>query len=114
MDEQMLFEAFHMMWDNFPEPVMLIKKSRQIYAVNKKAASLGLSEGIKCSSIGEPAQHKGCRCNEAADEKKPVYVTYETNFGKAFGYWIPVAGCEEVILHFGVGGTFEYESAASK
>lgn len=50
MDEQKLFEAFHMMWDNFPELVMLIKKSRQIYAVNKKAESLGLREGIKCSS----------------------------------------------------------------
>ena len=25
---------------------------------------------------------------------------------KAFGYWIPVAGAEEHLLHFGVGGTF--------
>ena len=39
MDEQKVIESFHMMWDNFPDPVMLIKKSRDIYAVNKKAAS---------------------------------------------------------------------------
>ena len=49
MDEQKVIESFHMMWDNFPEPVMLIKKSRQIYAVNKKAASLGLSEASPCT-----------------------------------------------------------------
>ena len=109
MDEQKVFEAFHMMWDNFPEPVMLIKKSRQIYAANKKAEAIGLSTQMKCSSIGEPSQHKGCRCNEAADGKKPVYITYDTPFGKTFGYWIPVAGAEEYILHFGVGGTFAYE-----
>lgn len=38
MDNQNVIDAFHMMWDNFPEPVMLIQKSRHIYAVNKKAA----------------------------------------------------------------------------
>ena len=63
MDEQKVIESFHMMWDNFPDPVMLIKKSRDIYAVNKKAASLGLTTGIKCSSIGAPEKHKGCLCN---------------------------------------------------
>lgn len=111
MDNQNVIEAFHMMWDNFPEPVMLIKKSRDIFAVNKTAAAGGLGVGMKCSQIGNPQQHKGCRCNEAADERKPVYVTYETPLGKAFGYWIPVAGHEEFIIHFGVGATFEYEKA---
>lgn len=53
MDEQKIIEAFHLMWDHFPEPVMLIKRNRQIYAVNQKAASLGMSDQIKCSSMGE-------------------------------------------------------------
>lgn len=26
MDEQKIIEAFHLMWDHFPEPVLLIKK----------------------------------------------------------------------------------------
>lgn len=111
MNEEQVIQAFHAMWDNFPEPVTLIKKNRDIYAVNTKAASFGLKGGavMKCSQVGSPEQHKGCRCNEAADEKKAVYVQYQTAFGKSFGYWIPVAGNEEFIIHFGVGGTFEYE-----
>lgn len=108
MDEQKVIESFHMMWDNFPDPVMLIKKSRDIYAVNKKAASLGLTTGIKCSSIGAPEKHKGCLCNQAADNKEAAYKAYEGSFGKAYGFWIPVAGAEEYIIHFGVGSTFEY------
>lgn len=63
MDEQKIIEAFHLMWDHFPEPVMLIKRNRQIYAVNQKAASLGMSDQIKCSSMGDPQGHKGCLCN---------------------------------------------------
>lgn len=44
MEQSDVICAFHAMWDHFPEPVMLIKKNRQIYAVNPKAASLGLSD----------------------------------------------------------------------
>ena len=113
MDNQNVIDAFHMMWDNFPEPVMLIQKSRQIYAVNKKAASMGLNTEMKCSQIGtEP--HRGCLCNKAADEKKAVYITYETPLGQAYGYWIPVAGHEEYLLPFGVGYTFEYPKAGAR
>lgn len=36
MDEQKIIEAFHLMWDHFPEPVVLIKKNRQIYAATGK------------------------------------------------------------------------------
>lgn len=116
MTEAEVIGAFHAMWDNFPESVMLIKKSREIFGVNKKAASLGLKEGVgmKCSQIGSPENHKGCMCNEAADEKKAVYIQYQTKFGRALGYWIPVAGAEEYLIHFGAGGTFEYPDTGVK
>ena len=66
----------------------------------------------KCSSYGKPEQHKGCRCNEAADEKKTIAVTYKGPFGKdAYGYWIPLPEQPEYILHFSVGITMEYEEA---
>ena len=108
MDKQEIINAFHMMWDNFPEPIMLITKDRQIHAVNKKAASFGLNDQMKCSSIGSPEKHKGCLCNQAADTKEAAYKAYEGPFGRAYGFWIPVAGAEEYIIHFGVGSTFEY------
>ncbi len=52
MTDQEVIQAFHIMWDNFPEPVTITQRSREIIAVNKKAAELGLTAGIKCSSIG--------------------------------------------------------------
>lgn len=77
--------------------------------MNKKAAEMGfhLHTEMKCSQIGtEP--HRGCLCNKAADEKKAVYITYETLLGKAFGYGISAVRHEEYLIHFGVGYTFEY------
>ncbi|MBQ7608505.1 MAG: hypothetical protein IJU76_11140 [Desulfovibrionaceae bacterium] len=34
---QEVLNAFHAMWDAFPEPVTITQKSREILAVNKKA-----------------------------------------------------------------------------
>lgn len=70
MDEQKIIEAFHLMWDHFPEPVLLIKKNRQIYAANRKAVSFGMDKQVRCSDRGNPEQHKGCLCNRAIDEKR--------------------------------------------
>ena len=103
MDEQKIIEAFHMMWDNFPEPVMLIQQNRQIYAVNRKAEELGINDAMKCTSIGTPEQHRSCLCNLAVKEKRTTCRIYEGMQGQAYGYWMPVAGAEEYILHFGVG-----------
>ena len=90
MDNQNVIDAFHMMWDNFPEPVMLIQKSRQIYAVNKKAASMGLNTEMKCSNRYKP--HRGCLCNKAADEKKPFTSLMRPPWDRpmATGYRLPV------------------------
>jgi len=67
MSNEEILKSFHLMWDNFPEAVMITQKSREIIAVNKKAAEFGLKPGIKCSSIGKPENHKGCQCNQACD-----------------------------------------------
>ena len=60
MTDNEIIAAFHAMWDNFPEGVVITQKSREIVAVNKAAAKYGLTAGIKCSSIGKPEDHKGC------------------------------------------------------
>ncbi|MFW5734966.1 MAG: hypothetical protein ACOCWR_07905 [Oceanidesulfovibrio sp.] len=46
-----VLEAFFMMWDLYPEPVMLIHANRDVLAVNEAARNLGLSAGIKCHSL---------------------------------------------------------------
>ena len=108
MSNEEIIRAFHLMWDNFPEAVTITQKSREIVAVNKKAAEFGLKAGIKCSSIGKPENHKGCQCDKAVDTGEPQICTYEGQFGKAYGYWIPIPEKPEWIIHFGVGYAFEY------
>ena len=108
MSNEEILKAFRLMWDNFPEAVMITQKSREIVAVNKKAAEFGLKAGIKCSSIGAPENHKGCKCNAAVDTGEVQICTYEGAFGKAYGYWIPIPEKPEWIIHFGVGYAFEY------
>lgn len=114
MKDEELIQAFHVMWNDFPEAVMIIKKDREIITVNSKAADFGLKPGMKCSSLGSPEQHKGCLCNRAADSKQTVAITYQGPFGKAYGYWIPISERPEWIIHFGVGSTFAYEESNIK
>ncbi len=109
MSNEEIIQAFHLMWDNFPEAVMITQKSREIVAINKKAAEMGLAVGLRCSSMGEPTRHKGCLCDKAVDENKAQYVTYDGEFGKAYGYWIPIPEKPEWVIHFGVGHAFEYK-----
>ena len=46
MTDEQIIEAFHAMWDNFPESIMLIKKSREIIALNPKRSAAGLKPGM--------------------------------------------------------------------
>ena len=108
MSNDEIIRAFHLMWDNFPEAVMITQKSREIVAVNKKAAEFGLQPGVKCSSIGKPENHRGCQCDKSVDTGEVQCCTYEGQFGKAYGYWIPIPEKPEWIIHFGVGYAFEY------
>ena len=114
MINQEIINAFQLMWGDFPEPVMITQKSREIIAVNKKAETMGLKPGLKCFAVGKPEDHRGCRLNQAVDKGKPVYITYDGAFGVAFGYWIPISVKPEWVIHFGVGGNFKYEKLERK
>ncbi len=114
MSEQEIIQAFHLMWDDFPEAVMITQKSREIVALNKAAEKFGLKAGIKCSSIGGAENHKGCLLNRAVDENKPVYITYDAAFGKAYGFWIPISAKPDWVIHFGVGYMFDYEKVSAR
>ena len=111
MTDDEIIAGFHALFDNFPEPVMITQKSRVIIAVNKKASEYGLVPGNRCADLGKPEHHRGCRLNIAADTGKPVCISYDGPFGRAYGYWIPVTERPQWMLHFGVGSTFAYEHA---
>ncbi|HEY3425936.1 MAG TPA: hypothetical protein VGL27_14145 [Negativicutes bacterium] len=109
MVDSKIVEAFHLMWGNFPEPVMLVHKNRDILAVNEACSKAGGVIGIKCSSIGSPDQHKRCLANQALAAQQATYSKSESNGKAVIGYWIPISGYPEIYVHFGVGTMINYD-----
>ena len=98
-------EAFHMMWDHFPQAVLLLKKSREIVAANKWAMEHGFLPGKKCYEVvGQNEVHAGCKANKALHSGE---FERSTSFDRARGrvtdaYWLPIAGEKDLYLHFTV------------
>jgi len=98
-------EAFHAMWGNFPHTVLLLKKSREIVAVNKKAEGRGFVPCAKCFQVsGKEEIHAGCKGNLALEEGTAQRkVTYNKETGRVSdAYWLPVPTEKDLFLHFAV------------
>lgn len=93
---------FHLFCDNFPHPVMLVHKDRTILDVNKAGETAGYPTGIRCVDMGEKEHHKGCMANQALKEQTAKRVVGYFDFAGAVldSYWIPLAGSDELYLHF--------------
>jgi hypothetical protein len=102
---------FHTFWDNFPFPVMLVHKDRTIVDRNKAAGMLGCTPGTRCIDIGSKEDHKGCLANSALREQTAQRaVGYVQAMGAVLdSYWIPLAGVEDIYLHFSIDIT-EYSA----
>ncbi|MDR1241225.1 MAG: hypothetical protein LBM00_00335 [Deltaproteobacteria bacterium] len=108
-DAQKITDAFHLMWDNYPESVMLIRKDRTIIAVNRAGALAGREAGTKCSTLQPLENHKGCKADECAKNHSFTYRKKKGNLGDTVSFWLPVDGYPEYIVHFSVGGSMKYE-----
>lgn len=95
---------FHLFWDNFPQPVMLVHKDRTIIEANKAGQALGCPTGSRCVDLGEKKHHAGCLANRALSEQAGVHeVAYYEHLGQVVdGYWIPLAGADDLYVHFGI------------
>ena len=97
--------AFQMMWDSFPHPVMLLKKTREVVAANKAARDRGVPTKLKCFQLGGRDEiHEGCKANQAIDEgiaQRTVAHNKETN-RVMDAYWLPVAAGQDLYLHFAI------------
>ena len=95
---------FHLFWDNFPAPVMLVHKDRTIVEVNKVGQEYGCPVGTKCVDIGEKKHHAGCRANKALSEKTGIHeVSYVEHMKQVVdGYWIPLTGSNDLYVHFAI------------
>lgn len=107
MPDQKILDAFAMMWGLFPEPVMLIQKDRTILAVNQQASQMGISAGIRCSTLNqecEPGQScKHCQANLALNSQQAVMKQSAKDGACILGYWVPVEGHAGLYVHFGIG-----------
>lgn len=111
--EAQLAEAFHLMFDNFPEGVQLSHKSKRIVALNAAMGARGRTVGMICATHGPAESHRGCLANQALAEQRPRWRQGETkpNGSKPIVYWIPVPGHSDYFLHFAVGSQIDYTIA---
>ena len=106
---QEVVDAFHTMWDMFPEPVSLVHKSREVIAVNRVHY---LTPGAICAKRGRGGPHKGCLADQAIQEQKAVVVSKHSPLEnqQLITYWVPVAGHPEYYIHFSVRIVADHES----
>lgn len=109
--EPQLIEAFHLMYDHFPEPASLIHKSRLVIAVNPACALIKRKPGLTCARQGSAEAHRGCLAGEAinshqAQFRKISITTPEKRDITAF--WLPIDGHPDFYVHFAVGATRDY------
>jgi len=108
-----IYHHFHQQWDNCPFPVLLIYKDRTILACNRTAQKIGILAGRPCYQIGSGGSHKGCLANEALKERSGKHcVEYREELASVWDrYWVPLAGREDIYLHFNIDIT---EHASSR
>jgi hypothetical protein len=97
-----LIRNFHIFWDNYPFPAMLVYKDRTILDVNKAGEAAGCQTGTRCIDTGKKEDHAGCLANQALKEHTAKrVVAYAENMGLVVdGYWVPLAGEQDIYLHF--------------
>jgi hypothetical protein len=114
MSDSKVIEAFQLMWGNFPEPVTLVHKSREVIAVNAACQSIGRVKGMNCATQGAPEAHRGCLANQALATQQPAFKKVKFGEREIISYWLPVDGYPELFVHFGVGVTIDYDAIPEK
>jgi len=111
--EAQLAEAFHLMFDNFPEGVQLTHKSKRIVALNAAMEARGREVGMVCATHGPAESHRGCLANKALQEQRARWRQADTrpNGLKPIVYWVPLPGHPDYFLHFAIGSQVDYTVA---
>ena len=97
---QNVIDAFHMMWDTFPERARLIHKDRTVLAVNRAAEKIGMTAGSHCYDGSPRRAPRGCLANKALRENAGMYSASPE--GTRMPFWIPVDGVPDVYVHFSI------------
>ena len=104
-------KAFHLMWNPFPHSVLLLKRNRTIIDANAKGLKRGVILGKKCYALGQGSNgvHPGCLADEAlaAGEARRVFSRRDGRIMDT--YWLPIAGEEDLYVHFTIYSTSKQE-----
>jgi hypothetical protein len=106
MVEQGVLDSFQTMWGPFPEPVMLIHKTRTILAVNDCARAIGIPTGSKCVALNAEVgdvQCRSCKADLAFRTGETVCAEESLDGKTIIGYWMPLKEVPDVYVHFGIG-----------
>ena len=112
--DEKLIEAFHLMFDHFPEGVQLAHKSKRVVALNPACEAMGRKIGMICATHGPAEAHKGCLAHKTIKYHAAAWVK-----GAQPGpggqvpvvFWLPVDGYPDFFIHFGVGYMKDYTTA---
>jgi hypothetical protein len=108
--DKKLVEAFHLMFDHFPEGAQLAHKSKRVVAVNPACKAMGRDVGMICAEHGPPEGHTGCLAAEAVKKQRATYKKSDVSGGRESTiFWLPVNGYPDFYIHFGVGYMKEYD-----
>ena len=94
-----LIEAFHLMWDNYPEQVRLIDRRFTVIAGNPAYTEAGGQTDVHCN-VGDPAMHRGCKAIAALNAKEAMTTRTEVAGIPWESFWVPVAGEDDYYIHF--------------
>ena len=94
-----LIEAFHLMWDLYPEQVRLIDRSFLVIAGNAAYIQAGGQAGVHCN-VGDPAMHRGCRAMAALNAGETMVTKADVGGIQWESFWVPVAGEDDYYIHF--------------
>lgn len=104
--DEKLIEAFHLMYDHYPEAAQLAHKSKRIVALNPACEAIGRQVGMICAKHGPPEAHKGCLANKAIKEHAAMRTTPTAPVPGQPQYcvfWLPVDGYPDYYIHFSAG-----------
>ena len=109
-----LVEAFHLMFDCYPEAAQLTHKSKKIVALNPACEAFGRQVGMICIKHGSPESHKGCLANKAIKEqiyKRNLHLAEIPAKREYSVFWLPVPGHPDFYIHFSAGHPSYYPDA---
>lgn len=104
MDIERAVAAFNLIWSKYPEPAMLIHKSKKVAAVNQACRDFGREAGKVCATYGAPEDHQDCLANQSMSAGKAMYLKRKLSDELEMTvYWLPLEGCPDYYIHFSAG-----------